>query len=173
MAPRQAAYYSAPVSADEPRPPRRIVRNTAIFSIATGLSRIAGLVREIVASSYFGTRVEASAFTIAFQVPNLLRSLVADAALSAAFVPVFTGLLEQNKKREAFHLAGALFGLILTVLGLITVVFFVAAPLIMPLFTGDSFSAADDDLTTGLSRVLFPIVVLLGLNGLVVGVLNA
>jgi putative peptidoglycan lipid II flippase len=151
----------------------RILRNTAIFSIATGLSRIAGLVREIVAAGLFGTRVEASAFTIAFQVPNLLRSLVADAALSAAFVPVFTELLEQNRKREAFQLAGALFGLILTVLGVIAGVFFLAAPLIMPLFTGGSFSPADDELTAGLSRVLFPIVVLLGLNGLVVGVLNA
>ncbi len=105
---------------DEPRRQRRIVRNTAIFSIATGLSRIAGLIREIVASSYFGTRVEASAFTIAFQIPNLLRSLVADAALSAAFVPVFTELLEKGKKKEAYQLAGAMFGLILAVLGGIT-----------------------------------------------------
>ena len=151
----------------------RILRNTAIFSVATGLSRIAGLVREIVAAGLFGTRVEASAFTIAFQVPNLLRSLVADAALSAAFVPVFTELLEQNRKREAYQLAASLFGLILAVLGAITGVFFLAAPVIMPLFTGDTFTPADDALTAGLSRVLFPIVVLLGLNGLVVGILNA
>jgi putative peptidoglycan lipid II flippase len=151
----------------------RILRNTAIFSVATGFSRIAGLVREIVAASLFGTTVQASAFTIAFQVPNLLRALVADAALSAAFVPVFTELLEQNKKREAYQLAGALFGLILTVLGVIAGVFFLAAPVIMPLFTGESFTPADDALTAGLSRVLFPIVVLLGLNGLVVGILNA
>jgi putative peptidoglycan lipid II flippase len=157
----------------EQRRTGRILRNTAIFSVATGLSRIAGLVREIVAARYFGTRVEASAFTIAFQVPNLLRSLVADAALSAAFVPVFTELLEQGRKREAYNLAGALFGLILAVLGVITAVFFFAAPLIMPLFTGGSFSHADDMLTAGLSQVLFPIVVLLGLNGLVVGILNA
>src|SRR5947208_13184896 len=91
----------------------RIARNTAIFSVATGLSRIAGLVREVVASSYFGTTGAFSAFTIAFQVPNLVRSLVADAAVSAAFVPVFTELLEQNKKREAFRLASNLFFLIL------------------------------------------------------------
>ena len=71
-------------------PARRIAFNTVIFSIATGLSRVAGLVREVVASSYFGTSGPFSAFTIAFQVPNLLRALVADSALSAAFVPVFT-----------------------------------------------------------------------------------
>src|SRR3954452_694412 len=75
---------------------RRVARNTAIFSIATGLSRIAGLFREIVASSYFATSGAFSAFTIAFQLPNLVRSLFADSALSAAFVPVFTEMLEKG-----------------------------------------------------------------------------
>jgi putative peptidoglycan lipid II flippase len=144
--------------------------NTVIFSVATGLSRIAGLIREVVAARYFGTTGAASAFTAAFQVPNLVRSLFADAALSAAFVPVFTELLEHEKRKEALHLAGALFALILVVLSLITVVFMLAAGVIMPLFTDDP---ALDDLTVGLSRVLFPIVILLGLNGLLVGVLNA
>ena len=161
------------MSADEPRRPRRIVRNTAIFSIATGFSRVVGLIREVFFSAYFGARIEASAFTVAFAVPNLLRSLVADAALSAAFVPVFTELLEKGRRRDAFSLAGALFGLILTVLGLLTVVCFLLAPFVVPLFTGDKFSAEDDALTVGLTQVMFPIVVLLGLNGLVVGVLNA
>jgi putative peptidoglycan lipid II flippase len=144
--------------------------NTAIFSVATGLSRIAGLIREVVAARYFGTTPAASAFTAAFQVPNLVRSLFADAALSAAFVPVFTELLEHKKRKEALELAGALFGLILAVLSVITVLFMLAAGLIMPLFTDNP---ALDDLTVGLSRVLFPIVILLGLNGLVVGMLNA
>jgi len=152
---------------------RAVARNTAIFSIATGLSRIAGLVREIVASSYFATSGAFSAFTIAFQVPNVLRSLFADAALSAAFVPVFTELLEQGRRKDAFRLASTLFFLILTVLGAIMAVFVVAAPVVMPLFTGDTFSAQLDQLTVGLSRVLFPVVVLLGLNGLLVGILNA
>src|SRR5687768_4663963 len=119
----------------------RIARNTAIFSILTGLSRVAGLGREIVASSYFGTSGPFSAFTIAFQVPNLVRSLFADAALSAAFVPVFTELLEKGERKEAFRLASTLFFLILAVLGSITAVFVVAAPAVMPLFTGDEFSA--------------------------------
>ena len=74
---RGGAYDSAPV-ASETRPAagdaRRIARNTAIFSVATGLSRIAGLVREIVAASYFGTRGAFSAFTVAFQVPNIVRT---------------------------------------------------------------------------------------------------
>jgi putative peptidoglycan lipid II flippase len=147
--------------------------NTAIFSVATGLSRIAGLVREVVAARYFGTSGPMSAFTLAFQVPNLVRSLFADSALSAAFVPVFTELLEHDKRKDALHLASALFGLILAVLSVITVVFIALAGVIMPLFTGPEFSPALDALTVGLSRVLFPIVILLGVNGLLVGVLNA
>jgi putative peptidoglycan lipid II flippase len=144
--------------------------NTAIFSVATGLSRIAGLAREVVAARYFGTSGPISAFTAAFQVPNLVRSLFADAALSAAFVPVFTELLEHKRRQEALHLAGALFGLILATLSAITVVFMLLAGVVMPLFTDDP---ALDDLAVGLSRVLFPIVILLGLNGLLVGMLNA
>ncbi|MDQ3409184.1 MAG: murein biosynthesis integral membrane protein MurJ [Actinomycetota bacterium] len=152
---------------------RRIVRNTAIFSVATGLSRIAGLGREIVASAYFGTSGAFSAFTIAFQVPNLVRSLFADAALAAAFVPVFTELLETKNHKDAYRLASTLFFVILGVLGIIAAAFMVAAPWVMPLFTGDAFDQELVDLTVGLSQVLFPIVVLLGVNGLLVGILNA
>src|SRR4051812_49315278 len=153
--------------------PRRTAVNTAIFSVATGLSRIAGLIREIVAARFYGTTGAASAFTLAFQVPNLIRSLFADAALSAAFVPVFTELLEHKKRREALNLAGALFGLILVVLGVITVIFMALAGVIIPLFTGPEFTPELDALAVGLSRVLFPILILLGLNGLLVGILNA
>src|ERR687897_1993141 len=101
-------------SPEQPSPAgRAAARNTAIFSVLTGLSRIAGLAREIVASAYYGTAGAASAFTLAFQVPNLIRALVADAALSSAFVPVFSELLENKKKREAYQLASALAGLLL------------------------------------------------------------
>jgi putative peptidoglycan lipid II flippase len=156
-----------------PRPRRRLGVNTAIFAAATGLSRIAGLAREIVAASYFGTSAQASAFTIASQIPNLVSNLFAQAALSAAFVPVFTDLLQQGKKREAFRLASSLFWIILIVLGALTAVGILAAGVIMPLFTGSTFSAADNALTAGLAQVLFPVVLLLGLTGLLVGILQS
>jgi putative peptidoglycan lipid II flippase len=183
--PHPAAGAAGGIPADPPDDPagpavaplrparRRVALNTAIFSIATGLSRIAGLIREVVASSYFGTRGAFSAFTIAFQVPNLVRSLFADAAISAAFVPVFTELLEQGRRREAFRLASTLFWVILAALGALTAFFILAAGVVMPVFTGHTFDHQLDELTVGLSRVLFPIVVLLGLNGLTVGILNA
>src|SRR5215211_2728195 len=124
------------LAVEMPTPGRR-ARNTAIFSVLTGLSRVAGLGREIVARSYFGTSGAMSAFTLAFQVPNLIRALVADAALSSAFVPVFSELLETKRRREAFQLAAALAGLLLVALTLITIVFILLAPAIVPLFTGD------------------------------------
>ncbi|MGH2905592.1 MAG: murein biosynthesis integral membrane protein MurJ [Solirubrobacterales bacterium] len=149
-------------------------RNTAIFGTLTGLSRIAGLAREVLAAKYFGTSGAASAFTLAFLIPNTVRSLFADSALSGAFIPVFSELLDQKKKAEAFRLASTLFMIMLAVLGAITLLFILVAGTIVPLFTPPTITDAGlDALTVGLSQVLFPIVLILGLNGLVVGILQA
>jgi putative peptidoglycan lipid II flippase len=159
------------LSAPRPRS-GRLARSTAFFSLATGFSRVAGLVREIVAASYFGTQAPMSAFTIAFLIPNTVRSLFADAAIQAAFVPVFTEELERGRRREAFHLASTLLFVVALVLGLLTALFIVAAPVITPLFA-PGFEGAELDLTVSLSRLLFPILVLLGVSGVVVGILNS
>jgi putative peptidoglycan lipid II flippase len=148
-------------------------RNTIIFSIATGLSRIAGLVREVVSSAIYGGGPIAGAFTLAYAVPNLLRSLFADMALSAAFVPVFTDLLEQKKRREALLLVSTLFWVLLGGLTVLVAVAMLAAPLYMPLFVDPSSRDVYGPLATGLSQVMLPTVLLLGLNGLLVGALNA
>ena len=150
-----------------------MARNTAIFSFGTGISRIAGLLREIVFAKYFGTSGTASAYTIASLVPNLVANLFAQSALSAAFVPVFTDLLAKGQRREALGLASTLFWIMLIGLGAITAFFVLAAGLIMPLFIGPKFSPELNDLTVGLSQVLFPVVLLLGLNGLLVGILQS
>jgi putative peptidoglycan lipid II flippase len=155
------------------RPRRRLAVSTAIFALGTALSRVAGLAREIVAASYFGTTGPASAFTVASQVPNLMSSLFAQAVLSAAFVPVFTDLLQQGRRREAFKLASTLFWIILIVLGALTALGILTAGAIMPLFTGSTFNRALDNLTAGLAQVLFPVVLLLGLTGLLVGILQS
>jgi putative peptidoglycan lipid II flippase len=154
-----------------PTPPRRrIAVNTAIFAIATGLSRIAGLGREVTQAAFFATTAAASAFTLASQVPNLFSNLFSQAALSAAFVPVFTDLLQKDRKREAFRLASTLFWVILVGLGALTLIWMAVAGLVVPLFTGSHIPNA---LTAGLSRVLFPVVLLLSLTGLLVGILQS
>jgi len=149
-----------------------IARNTAIFSFLTGLSRVVGLLREIVFAGYFGTTGFASAYAIAYQVPNYIAQLFAQSALSAAFVPVFTDLLQKGHRKDAVRLASTLFWIMLIGLGAITAVFILAAGIVMPLFIGPKL-VPQTALTVGLSRVLFPVILLLGLNGLLVGVLQS
>jgi putative peptidoglycan lipid II flippase len=153
---------------------RRVARNTVFFSFATGLSRLLGLIREVVAAKYFGVTGAMSAFTIAFQVPNLVRALFADSALQGAFVPVFSELLEKGERREAFRVASSLFFLILLVLSAVTALFVLFAEPLMSVFApGFDDNPALKDLTVNLARLMFPIVVLLALTGLVVGMLNS
>jgi len=152
------------------RPGRRLARSTAIFSLATGASRVLGLFREIVVRRYFGVEGSINAFTVAFQVPNLIRALAADVALSSAFVPVFSELLEKRDAARAWRVASTLFWLVLLGLGAITALFVLLAPWVMKFF---GLGGELEGLAVGLSRVLFPIVVLLGVSGIVVAILNS
>jgi putative peptidoglycan lipid II flippase len=166
------AMSSAPDYTEPERRSGRIARSTAFFSVATAASRIAGLGREIVAAGYYGVSGPMSAFTIAFQVPNLVRALFADAALQPAFVPIFTEQLEKKNYREAFRMASTMLLLVTLVLGAITALFVLLAPVVMPLFA-PGFEGEILDLTITLSQVLFPILILLGISGVVVGILNS
>jgi putative peptidoglycan lipid II flippase len=148
----------------------RLARATAIFSLLTGISRVMGLVREIVARRYFGVEGGINAFTIAFQVPNLVRALLADMALSSAFVPVFSELLEKGQKARAWRVASSLFFLFALGLTALTALFILLAPWLMRPF---GYEGEQHDLVVNLSRVLFPIVALLGVSGIVVGILNS
>jgi putative peptidoglycan lipid II flippase len=180
--PGPADETPSPAPAHAPEPPttgagdppgragRRLAWSTAIFSGATGASRVLGLVREIVVRRYFGVEGPINTFTVAFQVPNLVRSLVADAALSAAFVPVFSELLEKRDAVRAWRVASTLVWLALLGLGALTALFMLLAPWIMRPF---GYEGAEHDLVVNLSRVLFPTVVLLGLSGIVVAILNS
>jgi putative peptidoglycan lipid II flippase len=145
---------------------RRLALSTAFFAGATGLSRVVGLFRESVVRYYFGTVGPINAFEVAFLVPNTVRALVADAALSSAFVPVFSELLEKGERKRAWRVASSLFWLIMLGLGGLTALFIVIAPWVMQIF---GYSGV----AVGLSRVLFPIVLILGLTGIVVGILNS
>jgi putative peptidoglycan lipid II flippase len=161
-------------AAERPGHARRVARNTAFFSFATGLSRLLGLAREVVAAKYFGVTGAMSAFTIAFQVPNLVRALFADSALQGAFVPVFSELLEKGERKEAFRVASSLFFLITLVIAALTALFVLfAEPIMSVIAPGFDDNPALADLTVHLARLMFPIVLLLALSGLVVGMLNS
>jgi len=142
---------STPLSEPTPEPvhsSRRIARSTAVFSLATGISRVLGLVREMVSAYFFGVTGLINAFTVAILIPNVVRALLADAALSGAFVPVFSELLEKGERQRAWRVASTLFWLTLLVLGGVTALFILLAPLLMRPF-GEP--GGDYDLAVGLS----------------------
>jgi putative peptidoglycan lipid II flippase len=163
--PGETADPAGPPGAE--RPARRLALSTAIFSFATAISRVLGLFREVVAKNYFGVNGPVNAFNMAFLVPNTIRALVADAALSSAFVPVFSDLIERGERKRAWRVASSLFWLTLLGLGGVTALFILLAPWVMPPLYPDYHP-----LLVGLSQVLFPIVALLGVSGIVVGILN-
>ncbi|HEY2353970.1 MAG TPA: murein biosynthesis integral membrane protein MurJ [Gaiellaceae bacterium] len=164
----------APAVAQEtPDTGKGLVRSGVIFAVATGLSRIIGLAREIAQNIVFGTKGgPVNAFALAFLIPNTVRALVADSALSAAFVPIFSDLLVKGEAKRAWRVASSLFWLMLLGLGGITALFVVIAPWVMGLFNygpGQAYGM----LAANLARILFPIVIVLGLTGIVVGILNS
>ncbi|MCW2923670.1 MAG: putative lipid flippase MurJ [Thermoleophilia bacterium] len=151
---------------------QRIRAATILFSLATASSRVAGLLREMVTAALIGATTTYSAFIVANQIPNLLRSLVADSALSAAFVPVFTELDERGERDRAWRVAGAVCGVIIAVLGPLTVLAMILAPHVVGPFLDDTFTPSQVRDTVQLARVLMPIVLILALSGVVVGILN-
>ena len=167
-----AAAPAAPPGGPDAEPGRGLARSGVIFAIATGASRVLGLVREIVAAYLFGIKGPINAFNIAFLIPNTVRSLVADQALSGAFVPVFSELLVKGERKRAWRVASSIFWLMLLGLGGLTALFIVLAPWVMGLFNYGP-NALYGPLAIELSRILFPTVVILGLTGVVVGILNS
>ena len=150
---------------------RRLARNTAFFSFATGLSRVLGLAREVVAASYFGVTGAMSAFTIAFQVPNLVRP-VRDSALQGPSCRCSPSCSRRGAPR-GLPVASTLFFLICLVLGAVTALFILLAEPVMSLFApGFDDDLLLADLTVHLAQIMFPIVVLLAPSGLTVGMLN-
>lgn len=172
--PVQPAPAAAAKATEPERPAKRsrLALSTLFFSIATAASRVAGLAREVLAASYFGLSGTMSAFTIAFQVPNLVRALFADAALQPAFVPIFTEQIGKGNYREAFRMASTLILLATMALGAITAFFILAAAPIMSIFDSQ-LDPSQTDIMVVLSQILFPILILLGVTGVVVGILNS
>jgi putative peptidoglycan lipid II flippase len=149
---------------------RRLARSTATFTLATGLSRVLGLVREIVAAYFFGVSGRINAFTVASQIPSLTRAFVGDAALSGAFVPIFSELLAKEEKARAWRVASTIFWLVLIGVSALTAILILIAPLLIRPF-GDP--GGDPDLAVELTRIMLPIVALLTVSGIIVGILNA
>lgn len=152
----------------------KLIKATGTISLATFASRILGLVREAVIAFLFGAGISADAFFMAFQIPNTLRRLLAEGSLSAAFIPVFTEYYHKKDKRQAWELASTTICIASVVLILVTVVGIVVAPLIVK-FIAPGFGAVESkqQLTTLLTRIIFPYIFCIGLAALFMGILNS
>jgi putative peptidoglycan lipid II flippase len=164
---------SSPTPLDDNAPKASLFRTTIWIVVATAVSRLAGLAREAFAASKFGITGQMSAFTVAFQIPNLIRALVADAALNGAFVPVFSRLLATGSRKEAYEFASALAFLLAVALGIVSALLVVLAPVLVPLaapgFVDDQQLV---DLTVTLAQLMFPIVPILAISALTIAMLH-
>jgi hypothetical protein len=106
----------------------RVSKAAGVVGFYTLLSRILGLVRDMVVARFFGAGMAADAFFVAFRIPNLLRRLFAEGSLTIAFIPVFTEYLHQKSRKDAFELARAVLTLLAMVLAAVTVLGILLAP---------------------------------------------
>jgi putative peptidoglycan lipid II flippase len=137
-------------------------------------SRVLGLVRDQVLAYYFGAGYAMDAFLVAFRIPNLVRDLFAEGAMSAAFVPTFTKRLAAEGRESAWRLANSVINALVVVTGvlvLLAVVF--AEPLLRPFAGGFTDTPGKFELTVQLTRVMMPFLTLVGLAAALMGMLNA
>lgn len=152
----------------------KVARAAGVVGAATLLSRILGLVRDQVVAYFFGAGMAADAFFVAFRIPNLLRRLLAEGALTVSFIPIFTEYLRQRGREEAFALARAALTVFSMILALVTILGILLSPWIVRIFA-PGFSVDPDKmaLTILLTRIMFPYIFLIGLVALAMGVLNS
>lgn len=150
------------------------MKAAGLVSGATALSRVLGLVREQVMAYFFGAGMATDAFVAAFRIPNLLRDMFAEGALSAAFVPIFKEKMVKESAEEAFSLAHVVITAVLVIVGLIVLLGIVAAPAIVYLMAhGFTDSPAKFDLTVGMTRVMMVYLLLVSLSAMIMGMLNS
>lgn len=152
---------------------RNIARAAGILGSATMLSRIMGMVRDMVVSRLFGAGLATDAFFAAFQIPNMLRRFFAEGALTAAFVPTFSSTLSRRGDEKARELANTCFTLLTIVMATITLAGIVLSPVIVGLmFPGFKAEPGKYELAILLNRLMFPYIFFISLVALCMGILN-
>ena len=150
------------------------VKNVALISSLTLVSRLLGVVREQVFATLLGVSLHADAFQIAFRIPNLLRDLFAEGALSAAFVPTYTRTLTEQGSAGAHRLASRLLTFLAVALGLLVLAGIAGAgPLVALLAPGFDAVPGKAELTVRLTRVMMPFLPLVSFAAVAMGMLNA
>jgi len=150
-----------------------LARRASVVSIAVLASRVLGVVREQIFAVFFGAGRELDAFITAFRIPNLLRDLFAEGALSAAFVSTFTQYLERGGEAAAWRLASLVINTLLIVVGTITLIgIWIAPGVVLAIAPGFAAIPGKVGLTVGLTRIMFPFLPLVALAAVAMGILN-
>jgi putative peptidoglycan lipid II flippase len=136
------------------------------------LSRVAGLIRDIVFANFLGTSQYASAFRAALRMPNVLQNLLGEGTLSASFIPVYARLLERGETAAAGRVAGAIFALLVAVAGGLALFGIIMAPVLVSVFL-PGFTDEQREITVHLTRIIFPMTGLLVLSAWALGILNS
>jgi putative peptidoglycan lipid II flippase len=155
----------------------KVAKAAGIVGSATLASRIMGYIRDMVMSWAFGTSLAADAFYVAYRIPNLLRELLAEGSMSAAFIPVFTETLTKESRESARHLANAVFARLLVILVILTGLGIIFAPYVVKVIAlGWEYKVEYHDkylLGVTLTRIMFPYLLFIGIAALAMGMLNS
>jgi putative peptidoglycan lipid II flippase len=149
-----------------------MVRHALFMMAGTFTSRILGLLREIMIAAYFGATAKLDAFNIAYTISNLSRQLLAEGALSAAFVPVFSKVLSEKNKENALSLARQAMSVLMIAAFIVTAIGIALSPILVNLMA-PGFGKESSILTTNLTRLLFPFLFIISIAALVMGMLNS
>ena len=136
------------------------------------MSRVFGLVRTWAFARYLGVGMANDAYTAAVRIPNFVRALLGEGAISASFIPVYSAALERGDPKAARALAGALLGILLAAVSVLTIVGIVIAPALVSLFAG-GMARETEELAVRLTRVMFPMTGLMVLSGWCLGIQNS
>src|SRR5690606_16118252 len=154
-----------------PSRPTSVARSAGIVSIAVMFSRLFGLAREMIFANFFGAGFLTDAYVVAFRLPNVLRDLFAEGALSVAFVKVFTDYQIKLGEKAAWRLARMIFNLLAVVRSIICIVGIIFSKELVGL-VADGFSPEKAALATTLTQIMFPYILLVALAAVAMGVLN-
>jgi putative peptidoglycan lipid II flippase len=150
---------------------RSVLKSTSTISVLTVVSRIFGYIRDKRISFLLGTGDLADAYSIAFRIPNTLRRLVGEGAVSAAFIPVFSQYLAEGKRKETWEFVNTILSAAIVMMSLVVIVGILGSSFIMDFFAG-GFAPAKLHEATILNRIIFPYIGFVSLSAIAMGVLN-
>src|SRR5215470_772639 len=153
---------------------RQLLKSASLISALTIVSRIFGYIRDSRIAFLLGAGTAADAYTTAYRIPNLLRRLVGEGAVSAAFIPVFTRYIAEGKEEDGWEFANTMLTVIMLFLTAVTVAGILLSPWLVRLFaSGFGATPGKLQLTSTLNRIMFPYIFLISLSALSMGILNS